>query len=74
MCFNCGLSNSVYKWDSRVEKGTSRWATIDRHVLFDEDREIVWFPSVLNMGKFGVIYPKGTQIIGYTTTSWITMI
>ena len=29
--------------------------------LFDEDREIVWFPSVLNMGKFGVIYPEGIQ-------------
>ena len=21
----------------------------------------MWFPSVLNMGKFGVIYPEGTQ-------------
>ena len=28
---------------------------------YDEDREIMWFPSVLNMGKFGVIYPEGSK-------------
>ena len=29
--------------------------------LFDESRNIMWFPSVLNMGKLGVIYPEGTE-------------
>ena len=30
-------------------------------VSFDESRNIMWFPSVLNMGKLGVIYPEGTE-------------
>ena len=29
--------------------------------IFDYDRKIHWFPSVLNMGKFGVIFPEGTK-------------
>ena len=29
--------------------------------LFDEGRNLMWFPSVLNMGKLGVIYPEGTK-------------
>ena len=29
--------------------------------FYDEDRKIMWFPSVVNMGKMGVIYPEGTK-------------
>ena len=29
--------------------------------FYDEERELMWFPSVLNMGKLGVIYPDGVQ-------------
>ena len=64
MCFNCGFtSNSAYKWDSPELKNAQVGATqlMNDIALFDEDREIVWFPSVLNMGKFGVISPEGTQ-------------
>ena len=25
----------------------------------DKERNIVWFPSVINMGKLGMIYPEG---------------
>ena len=60
MCFNCGFtSNSAYKWDSPELKNAQVGATqlMNDIALFDEDREIVWFPSVLNMDKFGVIYP-----------------
>ena len=64
MCFNCGFtSNSAYKWDSPELNNAQVGATqlMNDIALFDEDREIVWFPSVLNMGKFGVIYPEGIQ-------------
>ena len=64
MCFNCGFtSNSAYKWDSPELKNAQVGATqlMNDIALFDEDREIVWFPSVLNMGKFGIIYPDGTK-------------
>jgi len=27
----------------------------------DKHRNIVWFPSVINMGKLGMIYPEGTK-------------
>tara|TARA_Y100000401_G_C8312929_1_gene220813 strand:+ start:1152 stop:1496 length:345 start_codon:yes stop_codon:yes gene_type:complete len=27
----------------------------------DRDRNIVWFPSVINMGKLGMIFPEGTS-------------
>ena len=29
--------------------------------FYDYDRKIHWFPTILNMGKFGVIYPEGTK-------------
>ena len=64
MCFKCGYtSNSAYKWESPELKQAQVGATqlMNDIALFDEDREIVWFPSVLNMGKFGVIYPEGIQ-------------
>ena len=64
MCFNCGFtSNSAYTWDSPELKQAQTGATqlMNDVALFDESRNIMWFPSVLNMGKFGVIYPEGTQ-------------
>ena len=64
MCFNCGFtSNTAYKWGSQELKKAQLGATqlMNDIALLDEDREIMWFPSVLNMGKFGVIYPEGTQ-------------
>ena len=29
--------------------------------FYDYDRKLHWFPTVLNMGKLGVIYPEGTK-------------
>ncbi len=29
--------------------------------MYDYDRKIHWFPSILNMGKMGIIYPEGTK-------------
>ena len=64
MCFHCGFtSNSAYTWDSPELKQAQVGATqlMNDVALFDETRNIMWFPSVLNMGKLGVIYPEGTE-------------
>ena len=64
MCFNCGFtSNSAYKWDTPELKQAQVGATqlMNDVALYDEEREIMWFPSVLNMGKFGVVYPEGSK-------------
>ena len=64
ICFQCGFtSNSYYKNDTKeleqaVESSTQLMNEIS---VFDYDRKITWFPSVLNMGKFGIIYPDGTK-------------
>ena len=50
LCFNCGFMS-----DSRYETGV-------RDSQFkDKDRNITWFPSVINMGTLGMIYPEGTS-------------
>ena len=64
ICFNCGYtSNSAYQWESPELKDAQLGATqlMNDVSFFDEDRNIMWFPSVLNMGKFGMIYPEGTK-------------
>ena len=64
MCFNCGFtSNSAYvKGSDALKKAEDSSTELMREIcLFDYDRKIKWFPSVLNMGKFGVIYPEGTK-------------
>jgi hypothetical protein len=64
MCFNCGFaSNSLYVNDSDSLKKVQDSSTeLMREVsMYDYDRKIHWFPSILNMGKMGMIYPEGTK-------------
>ena len=64
MCFNCGYtSNTAYTNDSKpLEKMMESATQLMRDIsIFDYDRKIHWFPSVLNMGKFGIIFPEGTK-------------
>ena len=64
MCFNCGFtSNSMYKPDSEELNKASKGATqlmIDIS-FYDTDRDVTWFPSIVNMGELGIIYPEGTK-------------
>ena len=60
MCFNCGFtSNNQYKRDSDIlKKYEERTPALVKEVkFFDYDRNIFWYPSVLNMGKFGMLFP-----------------
>jgi hypothetical protein len=62
LCFSCGFMS-----DSRYETGNlqlienlKKSPQLVRDSQFeDRHRNIVWFPSVINMGKLGMIYPEG---------------
>lgn len=62
ICFNCGFMSSSFYTENNVERtkllqDTSR--LIKDLEFFDEERQIYWYPSVVNMGKLGIIYPEG---------------
>ena len=62
ICFECGMtSNSYLAFDSdKLEEYTkSHSALMNDLRIMDEERGIVWFPSVINMGEKGIIYPDG---------------
>ena len=62
MCFDCGMtSNSYLAFDSdKLEEYTKNNSELMNDLkIMDEEREIVWFPSVINMGEKGIIYPDG---------------
>ncbi len=62
MCFNCGFMSDTRfttENDSQVEQNAS--ILTNKLKTFDEERGIFWFPSVVNMGKLGIIYPEGTE-------------
>ena len=64
MCFNCGFtSNSTYKNDTEtLEKAKESSTQLMQDIsMYDYNRGIHWFPTVLNMGKLGLIYPEGTK-------------
>jgi len=64
ICFNCGfMSNSTYTRDSdTLSKMESSSSELMKEIkFFDYEREIFWFPTILNMGKFGMIYPEGKK-------------
>jgi|TARA_R110002074_G_scaffold101380_2_gene218889 hypothetical protein len=64
ICFNCGfMSNSLYTNDSdalkKVQESTSE--LMNEISFYDYDRKIHWFPTILNMGEFGMIFPEGKK-------------
>ena len=64
MCFKCGMtSNSYLAFDSeKLEEYTKNHSQLMNDLkIIDEKRGIVWFPSVINMGEKGIIYPDGKQ-------------
>ena len=61
MCFRCGFMS-----DNRFTENSLEIADLENRSpklikelkFFDEEREIYWFPSILNMGAQGMIYPE----------------
>jgi hypothetical protein len=60
MCFNCGfMSNSVYT-DDNLDKIENSSKLVNELKFYDEGRKIYWYPSVVNMGQKGIIFPEGS--------------
>ena len=65
MCFNCGfMSNSNYT-DENMDKIQQTSQLVKDLSVKDNDRNIWWYPSVVNMGKLGIIFPEGN------TNDWV---
>ena len=63
LCMSTGFTtNSVFTKDS--EQVTNALAKSPKLIaelqFYDKERNLVWFPVVLNMGKRGMIYPQGS--------------
>ena len=64
LCFDCGYtSNSALKLNSEESKQqTQNYTTLVKDLkIEDEERDLEWYPSVINMGAMGMIYPEGTS-------------
>ena len=62
MCFNCGfMSDTRFTTDNEGKLESDSTILVNRLKTFDEERGIWWFPSVVNMGKLGIIYPEGSE-------------
>jgi len=62
MCFQCGMTSNTYlSFDSeKLEEYTKNNSALMNDLkIMDEVRGLVWFPSVINMGEKGIIYPDG---------------
>ena len=60
MCFNCGfMRNSIYTEDNlnQIENSSK---LVNELKFYDEERKIYWYPSVVNMGAKGIIFPEGS--------------
>ena len=64
MCFGCGMTtNSYMAIDSdKLEELTKNNTQLMNDLkIMDEERGLIWFPSVINMGEKGLIYPDGVK-------------
>jgi Zn ribbon nucleic-acid-binding protein len=64
MCFRCGyMSDSRFIKDSLevIDLENKSPKLIKELKFFDEEREICWYPSILNMGTQGMIYPEPSE-------------
>ena len=63
LCFHCGfMSDSRYEVDSLqlLDNLKKSPKLVQKLKVEDKERNIMWFPSVINMGELGIIFPEGT--------------
>ena len=63
LCFSCGfMSDSRYSVGSLelIDNLKKSPKLVQDTAFEDEKRNIIWFPSVVNMGDLGMIFPEGT--------------
>ena len=62
LCFGCGMTTNSYMAidNDKLEELTKNNTQLMNDLkLMDEERGLIWFPSVVNMGEKGLIYPDG---------------
>ena len=62
MCFKCGfMSDSRFENDSlrMIENEKNSPKLVTDLKFHDRERDIIWYPSVINMGQLGLIFPEG---------------
>ena len=63
LCFHCGfMSDSRYEVDSLqlLDNLKKSPKLVQKLKVEDKERNIMWFPSVINMGELGLIFPEGS--------------
>jgi len=63
MCFQCGFMSDA-RFNEEYDSDTSKDMAIVMNQMkkFDDERQIWWYPSVVNMGKLGMIYPEPIEV------------
>ena len=64
LCLKCGYTTNTYftKESSSLQNSFNTAPTLIKELqFFDETRNLVWIPCVLNMGKKGIIFPRGSR-------------
>ena len=62
MCFKCGfMSDTRFSNDHDKESEQNMSLLMNQIKVFDQARRIWWYPSVVNMGKLGMIFPEGSS-------------
>ena len=62
MCFNCGFMSSIYYTEDNTDRIKGSAKLVKELEFYDEVRKIYWYPSVVNMGELGIIYPFGDKL------------
>ncbi len=68
LCFSCGyMSSTHYEQGSLalIDNLKKSPKLVQSLQMLDKERNIIWFPSVINMGEKGMIYPEGKQELWY---------
>ena len=64
LCLRCGYTTNTFftKDSQQLETSFQTAPTLIKELqFFDKERKLIWIPCVLNMGKRGIIFPKGTR-------------
>ena len=59
MCFNCGFMSNSHYTENNLDKVENTSQLVNELKFFDEERQIYWYPSIVNMGPKGIIFPEG---------------
>ena len=64
LCLKCGYTTNSYftKKSESLQNSFDTAPTLIKELqFFDKKRKLVWIPCVLNMGKRGIIFPRGSR-------------